>query len=1172
MKSEYKVFPLPPEATGPLNSIVQDLELLAQRHGTAIRLIKKRCNSVLRVYGLRSKDISDAWKAIKSKVDSTTITETVSLTLFQLKFLQATFIDKIRVVADIAISDSPKAAQKKPAEQQLSITGELGDIVELVNELKEAASKCTEEHIQISCSPKRLLPWKKRWDKFVKDQCSQKGMFVDYCIDTAENEGATPCKCTVLFGICGDNGAAVQEVKDTIVNVENGQAFTEHVMMISSREAEYIQRNNSAIVELLQQAHNVFIVLQSSDKRSVSILVASYLDTVKVQQIECWLSKHFQDFTSRKLRIVDSVAGAILLSEKLPEIEKCHRKVAFAFPKPTDYCMFEIQGLVADINAAETHIEKELAAIKSNIVKTDQLMLKKTSFPLLSSSSVPCLEGHQLLSCSYPTISHREALLGVKCIQTATGHIVTIELCDPSVQQSACNPDAILCLKDAASINITDSCAKSECMTVTYLPELLDPDTNITTSKCEIHVSVESPSLSEALLNGLNSIHPRKYEVVMVTFHEASSDLLVAVLNSIGQYAMLCPDTAVHTVQVVMTPPLMQIKNKFKHYSFSKSNPTIPSPGKTSGTQPTKPRWYWEEHGKYFEYDQDANDQINSAWACDKQGKCHLVINYQVYLINLKSMTQTNVATQFSRPIQCRQVDQSSSELCGSESSAPIQWSYCDDSGNFSCYTPLQSQQIEDMYSCSTPVTTLSINDWEYAFDFDRMVQINTKTERERQIKRQKAKQTDIHQVTRLKTLDPSETVVLSLRGYPSSIESVKECLSETVDSLVKSEEIAVPPQLSVDAVFFQQIEEIIINLKYIEHTVVTRDSASLADSQKFIHILGEKELLKEAHHQLQTKIISYLSSGQVPNEPIKYPSEWEPQQKSFQIFSVKNHSNEWKRIASLFNKTMSNVKIIEIRRIQNKVLWEKYMQDKKRICEKNKGSANEKELFHGSRSTKAEDIVSCEDGLDMRWSAEGMWGRANYFAVKACYSDSFAYQRSDGLKEMIVAKVLTGDSHTSPPNSSLRMPPEKPSANSGGLKLKYDTINGVTKGSRVYMTYSNEKAYPGYIIIYQHIADMHASQGWQVFNPPPPQPTTSIQRRQAPNPPPPQPTTSSQRRQAPNPPPPQPTTSSQRRQAPNPPPPQPTTSSQRRQTFNPLPTKPPSSQPPPANKGCAVM
>ena len=168
-------------------------------------------------------------------------------------------------------------------------------------------------------------------------------------------------------------------------------------------------------------------------------------------------------------------------------------------------------------------------------------------------------------------------------------------------------------------------------------------------------------------------------------------------------------------------------------------------------------------------------------------------------------------------------------------------------------------------------------------------------------------------------------------------------------------------------------------------------------------------------------------------------------------------------------------VKLVSIKRIQNEFLWEKYHQHKERMSYKGSERINELELFHGSSSTAPEEIYKSEEGFDMRFSHQGMWGRGNYFAKDARYSCSYAHEPdshdvdpSQGkVKQIFLAIVLTGDSYVSSPDKSLRVPPYKPSESFE--KVRYDTVNGVSAGSRIYITYSNDKAYPLYLISFQH-------------------------------------------------------------------------------------------------------
>ena len=49
--------------------------------------------------------------------------------------------------------------------------------------------------------------------------------------------------------------------------------------------------------------------------------------------------------------------------------------------------------------------------------------------------------------------------------------------------------------------------------------------------------------------------------------------------------------------------------------------------------------------------------------------------------------------------------------------------------------------------------------------------------------------------------------------------------------------------------------------------------------------------------------------------------------------------------------------------------------------------------LWHGSKTTESKMIYSSDEGLDMRFSREGMYGQGIYFANNALYSKDYAYK-----------------------------------------------------------------------------------------------------------------------------------------------------------------------------------
>ena len=158
-----------------------------------------------------------------------------------------------------------------------------------------------------------------------------------------------------------------------------------------------------------------------------------------------------------------------------------------------------------------------------------------------------------------------------------------------------------------------------------------------------------------------------------------------------------------------------------------------------------------------------------------------------------------------------------------------------------------------------------------------------------------------------------------------------------------------------------------------------------------------------------------------------EYPPNWKPQISMIETFSVARDTSEWNRLKQRVRETMQDARISKIFRIQNKWLWDRFAVHKKRMYYKNNGCTNEKELFHGTRGHDPKLIYEGEEGFDMRFSAQGKWGLANYFALDASYSDKYAHQTCDGFKEIFIVYVLTGYSYDCAPNSKLRMPPLMP-------------------------------------------------------------------------------------------------------------------------------------------------
>ena len=1118
----------------------------------------------VRIRGFRVKDIQDTWREIKETVDNTVVTKNISVSRYQLKYLLSRQLTCVEADSEIGfpVLPHPTSSPDNRPTYEITLKAKVCAIKRAEENIKKESCKCTVTHIQVSCPRKHLQPWKKRWTKFVEMQRTKNKVHIEYDCQTPSLDEESD-ECSVAFVLYGDNISAITQAKHTIINEENGKAFTEHVINLSQRESDYIKRNVDSIWSDLEQSHQICLQLEScTESRCVSLCIPAVLNAEQLQKVEESILGRIRNSVSKKFRFADPVTGQAFLSKNISAVKESHESVTFS-QEDAPELVLELEGLPTDVEDAERHINKEIKKLSLVSISNNQLSLEKAHLPLLSSSQfasfISSLEKEHAIACTYPTIETQEMVLEQMLLQTSTGHVVTIQLCTGNIFDE--NTAAVLTPLDPGptsplpeSTNPRESFANQELVRVKDLPSLLDAGEERCVPpqpQSQIDLLVNrgrGDTAPLALTTALEAVNNRRHGVISIPV--AHRDLLKApshvtlesvsrqmpsvsgeemcdvvsrlwtkqVLDSVCSHAELHPDTTVHTVRLVVSPEesIEIVAGIFNSYSYTNANRKIveirsvvdehplSSPPDIS-TQNSTGKWYWQDDsGFYTEYDQDTSDAISSVWATDNIGICRVLINGQHYHIDFLEMTQTNLNYKTQRSIKhevpaklsaCSRASPSftTSEPDSKNETETVQWTYEDDEGSYSLYSVVNSRKVEDMYQNRIPPCTLKINKWNYNFDFANMKQINSDTSTQRSIQRQVSKVVSSNSIDTpagngLQILDKDQTVMFNIRGQREHLPTVRAQITTKLKSLLVSREIPLPPQLSITTAFHHKVETILKAYKYIsyeikEAAVVMDASASSSKlSRKVMCIEGEKELILNAQTELQAEVINYSSEAA---SDVHYPTEWENQKETCEVFIVKKNSAEWLKLSTRFRKTMpASAKIKRIRRVQNKWLWEKYQRDKKRMYQKNNGNVNEKELFHGSGNTDAHVILDSEEGFDMRYSAQGMWGHANYFAEDARYSNNYAYSKPDGSKEMFVAKVLTGDSHECSSDNTLRMPPLKSSAAGSEVRLKqvrYDTVNGLTSRTRVYMTYSNDKAYPAYIIEYQCLPDLSlASSGYR--------------------------------------------------------------------------------------------
>ncbi len=87
----------------------------------------------------------------------------------------------------------------------------------------------------------------------------------------------------------------------------------------------------------------------------------------------------------------------------------------------------------------------------------------------------------------------------------------------------------------------------------------------------------------------------------------------------------------------------------------------------------------------------------------------------------------------------------------------------------------------------------------------------------------------------------------------------------------------------------------------------------------------------------------------------------------------------------------MPTANIQKIERIQNRRLWRAFSNEIEEVKQKNDGEANLGQLFHGTRATPPPTIYMSEEGFNINYANDGMWGRANYFAYNSSYSNNYS-------------------------------------------------------------------------------------------------------------------------------------------------------------------------------------
>jgi len=196
-------------------------------------------------------------------------------------------------------------------------------------------------------------------------------------------------------------------------------------------------------------------------------------------------------------------------------------------------------------------------------------------------------------------------------------------------------------------------------------------------------------------------------------------------------------------------------------------------------------------------------------------------------------------------------------------------------------------------------------------------------------------------------------------------------------------------------------------------------------------------------------------------------PEDWKPGMEN-QIWSIDPMSAEYRTVEASVKKSISSAKVKRIEKIQNHHLWQRFSLLKSHFANKYPDQDQAiQTLFHGTKTTDPKIIWNSDEGFDSRCANTGMWGVGIYFAETAAYSHSYSHDNDDGDHQIFYADVLVGQSVTLKSDQSLKKPPTKPGYLQRSENETYDSVNGITYNTKVYIIYKNEQVYPKYLITY---------------------------------------------------------------------------------------------------------
>ena len=1107
-----------PVQTRALECVKNKASNYEQRHRVRLLSQLKGGSASIIIHGLTTEEIDQCWEEIEELISSTlVVVKHIPIDTYQAKYLQQKYtseLERLRTECmelQLPLTKDP-AHSRRDDNLSIRITGTKKQVEAVQERIVDLiGADFTNVTFEVTCQPKYWRMWVKRWVDVKKEQEEHNDVIIEFSQSRGKDRRSSNSSnesepdTTVSFTVFGADADGVREVENVIRTQENGHLMDHKQILLSQESTVALLRGMGSKELVLSRQVNVDIDRKANQVTlSSPRAVSDDLDATE-EAIQRFVGNRAA--TSKEIVCEDPVVGLVLNSRSMSvrylsianTVAKPHSVSVRPLRKP--FVGLILRGSQAAVQTVDPIIRAcVMKPIEENIGQL-QISVGRIYAPLFTSREFKALDDKLqedlCVVSSYPRIGKQSTKLRSILIQSSpSSHCLKLEVCRGNLvfEQvdaivNAANED----LKHIgglanAILNAGGATIQAESDSYVQLHGRLKAEDAVCLGAgklpCRKVIHAVGPRWKGGKQNEEHSLYFTVYNVLSSAERETIGSVALpaistgifgvpedvcarASIKAVRDYCQANPTSIIHNVRFVLFTP--GVAEKFVTFLDSGIfdgciiQPTSSTSSTSAAVIPASPyNWLWEnDQGLFTHFPGDVSSSLAREYLQNPGGAINCTLNGKMYRIDFPTMTQTNLLTGYQRRVQ------RTSATSTPEAQKSIQWYFTDDKGQLSAYSSADSKAIETMYQTNTP-GHLVIKNNTYSFDFNRMCQINANSQYRRAIQRKEVQPTLGAAATESQDKEPQgvplKDLVVLLRGPKENLTKAKTKLEEKLKSLFKTSTVSLPPVLT--AALEKKLRQI---AKRNEVSFALEEQTGKGGKPcKVLKLKGLLFSVQHATSAIQEEVINHQLSSSQESET-QHPPEWQPQSHTTQLFPLTQGTPEWSRVEQRFTQTMQN-RIVQIDRIQNTWLWETYVMHKKRLGLKNDGIINEKELFHGTRGNDPKLIYEGENGFDMRFSASGMWGQANYFAVNASYSHGYAHPTSDGYREMFLVKVLTGDSYNCSSSSALRIPPVKQAGGGGKVQLaqmRYDTVTGTTGGSQVFMTYDNDKAYPAYLIKY---------------------------------------------------------------------------------------------------------